>query len=116
MRAAIAPAYGDEVARLREVGHLSDADIAAATGVQRSTVGAWLRRQRRPSGIRAQRVVELSSIVERLAYVIQPSYVPVWLRKPLAALDDEAPIDLIRQGDYRRVAKLIGQLEIGSPA
>ncbi len=116
MRAVIAPAYADEVARLREVGHLSYADIAAATGVQRSTVGAWLRRQRRPSGIRAQRVVELSSIVERLAYVIQPSYVPVWLRKPLAALDDETPIDLIRQGDYRRVAKLIGQLEIGSPA
>lgn len=36
----------------------------------RSTVGTWLRRQRRPSGIRPQRVVELSSIVERLARVI----------------------------------------------
>lgn len=116
MRAAIAPAYVEEVLRLREVGHLSHADIAAGTGAQRSTVGAWLRGQRRPSGVRAERVVELSSIVERLAQVIKPTYVPVWLHKPLAALDDDKPIDIIRRGDYRRVAKLIGELEIGTLA
>lgn len=102
--------------RLREVGHLSREDIATATGAVRSTVGSWLRGERRPSGVRAERVAELSALVERLARVIEPAYVPVWLQKPLAALDDEKPLEMIRRGDYRRVAKLIGELELGALA
>ncbi len=107
----MATAFADEAVRIRETGHLSDRDIARATGAGVSTVGAWLRRTRSPRGERAERLAELSSIVERLRRVIEPTYIPVWLHKPVPALDDEKPIDVLAKGEWRRVARLISELE-----
>lgn len=71
----------------------------------------WLTGRSAPSGSRALRLVELSSIVERLARVIRPTYIPVWLNKPVELLDDDKPIERIVCGDYRAVAQLISGLE-----
>jgi transcriptional regulator with XRE-family HTH domain len=100
-----------EASYIREVGHLSDRDIARATGAGVSTVGAWMRRTRVPTGERAERLVELSAVVERLARVIEPDYIPVWLRKPIIALDDEKPLDVLASGEYRRLLRVISELE-----
>jgi transcriptional regulator with XRE-family HTH domain/RES domain-containing protein len=94
--------FAEEAARIRETGHLSDRDIARATGAGVSTVGAWLRGARSPRGERAERLAELSAIVERLARVMEPSYIPVWLQKPLSALENEKPIDLLAQASGGR--------------
>jgi hypothetical protein len=56
-------------------------------------------------------LIELSAMVERLARLMEPSYIAVWLRKPVPALGDEKPIDLIARGEYMRVAGLISALE-----
>ena len=69
--------------------------IGRATGAGVSTVGAWMRRTRGPTGERAERLAELSAVVERLARVIDPDYIPVWIRKPASALDDEKPLDVL---------------------
>jgi transcriptional regulator with XRE-family HTH domain len=90
---------------------LSDRDIARATGAASSTVRAWLAGTRTPTGDRAERLVELSALIERLARVVDPSYIPVWLRKPVPALDDDKPLDVIGRGDYRRIAALVSALE-----
>ena len=103
--------FAREASYVREVGHLSDRDIARATGAGVSTVGAWMRRTRVPTGDRAERLVELSAMVERLAGVMEPDYIPVWLHKPIGALDDEKPIDVLARGGYRRVSRLISGLE-----
>ncbi|MBI5103844.1 MAG: RES domain-containing protein [Solirubrobacterales bacterium] len=103
--------FAGEAAHIREVGHLSTADIARATGADESTVRAWLNETRSPSGERAERLVELSALVERLARVIQADYIPVWLRKPNAMLDDEKPIDLVATADYRKVSRVVAALE-----
>jgi hypothetical protein len=42
---------------------------------------------------------------------MEPDYIPVWLTKPLEALDDEKPIELMARGDYVRVARLVSSLE-----
>jgi hypothetical protein len=34
--------------------------------------------------------------------VMQPAYVPVWMRKPIPLLDDDKPLDVIADGEYRR--------------
>ncbi|MHB1640264.1 MAG: hypothetical protein ACYCUD_10575 [Candidatus Dormibacteria bacterium] len=57
-------AYAEEARYVRRVGHLSDREIAQVTG---AGLSAWLRMTRSPSGQRAQRLVELSAMVERLA-------------------------------------------------
>lgn len=112
VRSATAPSpFTREAAFVSEVGHLSDADIARATGAAASTARAWLAGTRAPTGQRAERLVELSALVERLTRVMDPSYIAVWLRKPVPALDDDKPLEVIGRGDYRRVAKLVSALE-----
>lgn len=103
--------FAREASYIREVGHLSDRDIARATGAGVSTVGAWMRRTRTPTGQRAERLAELSAVVERLGRVMDPEYIPVWVRKPIAALDGEKPLDVLARGDYRRLSRLISELE-----
>lgn len=100
-----------EAAFVNKVGRLCDRDIARATGAAPSTVRAWLAGTRTPTGERAERLVELSALIERLARVIDPSYIAVWLRKPVPALENDKPLDVIGQGDYRRVAGLVSALE-----
>ena len=34
----------------------------------------------------------------------------VWMRKPIA-LDDDKPLDVIANGDYRRVSRVVAGLE-----
>ena len=107
----MATAFASEASYIQDLGHLSAPDIARATGANETTVRAWLRDERSPSGDHAERLAELSSIVERLVRVMEPSYVPVWMRKPIPLLDEDKPLDVIAEGDYRRVSRVISGLE-----
>jgi transcriptional regulator with XRE-family HTH domain len=100
-----------EAVYVNEVAKLSDADLARATGAAKSTSRAWLNGSRSPTGERAERLIELSALVERLERLMDADYIAVWLRKPVPALDDEKPLELIGRGEYRRVARLISELE-----
>lgn len=104
-------AFADEAVLIHEVGHLSDRLIARATGAAPSTVRSWLKRTSSPTGTRAERVAELSALVNRLMRVMAPEYIPVWMTKPIEALDDEKPLDVIARGEYRRVSALVRNLE-----
>ncbi len=46
--------FANEAAHIKEIGHLSTADIARATGSDESTVRAWLKETRSPTGERAE--------------------------------------------------------------
>jgi hypothetical protein len=109
-------AFATEAARIREIGHLSVPDIARATGANETTVRAWLREERSPSGVHAERLVELGSIVERLVALIDADYAQVWMRKPIPLLDDDKPLDVIATGDYRRVSRVLAGLEASGAA
>lgn len=60
--------------------------------------------------MRAQRLIELSEMVRRLVRVLRTESIVLWLQRPVLALDDEKPIELIARGEYRRVAKLISEM------
>lgn len=100
-----------EARRVHRSACLSDRQIAAATGAKPSTVRDWLSGRSAPSGTRADRLVELAEMTDRLARVMQADYIPIWLNRPLEVLDDEKPVEVLARGDYRRVAKLIAELE-----
>jgi hypothetical protein len=57
------------------------------------------------------REVELSAILERLARVIEPEYIPVWLDTPVPALGDQKPIELVARGEWQPLRKVIAGLE-----
>lgn len=42
---------------------------------------------------------------------MENSYITVWLRRPIEALDDRKPLDLLARGDFRRVARVVSSLE-----
>jgi uncharacterized protein (DUF2384 family) len=103
-------AFADEIKRVRALG-VGTGDIAQAVGAQPSTVNAWARATRRPSGEKRTRFLELVALVDRLERVMRASYVPLWLLKPVPALDDRRPLDLISRGRYRDVSRLVTELE-----
>jgi uncharacterized protein (DUF2384 family) len=100
-----------EARRMRDVAHLSDALIAKATGARPSTVRDWFAGRSSPTGRRAERLIELSEMTDRLARVMQADYIPVWLQRPVPVLHDAKPIELLARGDYRPVAEVIAGLE-----
>ena len=101
----------EEAQRVHDVAGLSDRTIAAATGAKPSTVRGWLAGRSEPTGARAERLIELAEMIRRLARVVRPESIAVWLNRPILALDDEKPIELIARGEYRRGAKLIAEIE-----
>jgi hypothetical protein len=50
---------------------------------------------------RAERLIELA---DRLARVMEPSYIPVWISRPLAALDDDKALERLARGPGSRPA------------
>ena len=100
-----------EIARVGKLGYLTAAHLAEATGGDPSSARRWLRGTQAPSGAHAVRALELTALVERLAQLMQPTYIPVWLIKPIEGLDDRRPVDVIRTGDYRSVSRLVASLE-----
>jgi uncharacterized protein (DUF2384 family) len=101
----------EEAQRVHDVAGLTDQTIAAATGAKASTVRGWLAGRSEPTGARAERLIELAEMIKRLALVVRPESIAVWLKRPILALDDEKPIDLIARGEYKRVAKLISEIQ-----
>lgn len=104
-------AFASEAAHIAETAKLTVPDISRATGAHETTVRAWLRGGRSPSGAHAERLAELSAIVERLVRVMDAAYIPVWMRKPIPLLDDDKPLDVIAEGQYRRVSRVVTGLE-----
>jgi hypothetical protein len=102
--------FADEVRRVQRLG-LGTSDIAVAVGAQPATVNAWARATRRPIGAKRERLMELVALVDRLERVMQPRYVPLWLLKPVPALDDRRPLELLSKGRYRDVSKVVAELE-----
>ena len=107
----MAVGFAREAVRIHDVGRLSDVQIGRAVGAAPSTVRDWFAGRSSPTGTRSERVAELAEIVDRLARVIDVEYIPVWLSKPIEALDDRKPLDVIASGKARRVAQVISGLE-----
>src|SRR3989442_8015803 len=107
----MATAFAAEAIRIHDLAHLSDVQIGRAVGAAPSTVRDWFALRSSPTGKRAERIAELAEIVDRLARVLEPDYIPVWLSRPIEALGDEKPLDGIAPGRARRVAPVVPEPE-----
>lgn len=107
----VVSAFTDEAVRVHKSAHLSDRLIAEAVGAKPSTVRDWLSGRSSPTGERARRLAELAEITDRLARVVDAGYIPVWMLKPVEALDDRTPTELIAAGESRQVARFVSSLE-----
>ncbi len=60
-----------------------------------------------------RRLLEVLAVLEQLSGVMQPSAAHDWLFSPNPLLEHEKPIDLLTQGQWRRVLGLIDAIEEG---
>jgi Protein of unknown function (DUF2384) len=97
-------ALADQLIHLRERVPLSEADVMAATGADRATVGAWLEPRVAPAGEQAVRLSELVAAVERLEITTKPDAIPDWLRREVPALGGKTPLQTLAGGGYERIA------------
>jgi Protein of unknown function (DUF2384) len=64
------------------------------------------------SRLRSPQRAVLSSLALRLAHVIHPTHVLMWLTRPIPALNGDTPIERITSADDERsVARLVSGLE-----
>jgi hypothetical protein len=77
-------------------------------------VDDWLTQPRRCRSDRRQgqhraRLAQRAKLADRPAR--RTNYIPIWLNRPIEALADDKPVELLTRGDYQRAAQLMAELE-----
>ncbi len=92
---------------------LDQADLARVLDTNPRTVARWLQKQASPRPDSRERVLELLAVLEQLSGVLQPQAAHDWLFSPNPMLDHYKPVDLLREGEYRRVLGAIDAIAEG---
>jgi putative toxin-antitoxin system antitoxin component (TIGR02293 family) len=92
---------------------LDQADIARLLGTNPRTVARWLKDQTEPRPEARRRLLEVVAVLEHLSGVLQPQAAHDWLFSPNAMLDHHKPVDLLAEGEFRRVLAMIDALAEG---
>jgi hypothetical protein len=82
---------------------LDMADVALAIGTSQRTVLRWSTEGIPPRRKSADRLLELRAVLDLAVQTLPKGSVLNWLRGPVPALDYGKPLELIRDGDFRRV-------------
>jgi putative toxin-antitoxin system antitoxin component (TIGR02293 family) len=91
-------------------------DVARVLGTSPRSVARWSADGVMPRRENEERLLELKAVVDVLRDVMRDEPARLWLRSPIPALDYHKPIDLIEQGEYRRVIGAILSLAEGVTA
>lgn len=92
---------------------LDQADLARVLDANPRTVARWLHRQAAPRPDSRERVLELLAVLDQLSGVLQAQAAHDWLFSPNQMLDHYKPVDLLRDGEYRRVLGVIDAMAEG---
>jgi putative toxin-antitoxin system antitoxin component (TIGR02293 family) len=92
---------------------LDRAAVARALDTNARTVSRWLHRESEPRPEARERLLELIAVLEQLSGVLKPAPAHDWLFTPNPLLEHHKPIDLLRDGEYRRVLGAIDALAEG---
>ncbi len=84
--------------------HVIDAgDLAQITGSTPRSVNRWAHAKAMPRRDAEDRLLELKAVVNELRTVLRDEPARLWLRSPNPDLDWRKPLELIAEGEYRRV-------------
>ena len=88
---------------LIETQVIDAADVAQITGATPRSVSRWAAAKAAPRRDAEDRLLELKSVVDLLRSVLRDEPARLWLRSPNPDLDWRKPLELIADGEYRRV-------------
>lgn len=99
-----APDTLESVRYLRRHTKLTESDLADGTGANARTVRRWLAADcAEPRPAYARHIDDLRLIVGELEDSLTARGIRQWLRARSRYLDGERPIDLLRQGEFKKV-------------
>lgn len=102
--------------RLRTAAARADLDQAAVAqlvGTNPRTVARWLAEETEPRTEARRRLLEIVAVLEHLSGVLQPQAAHDWLFSPNPMLGHQKPVQILADGDFRRVLGLIDALGEG---
>ena len=85
-------------------------DIARALGTNPRTVARWLNTKTAPRPEARERLLELIVLLERLPATLKPAPARARLFSSHRSLNYHKPVDLLREGEFRRVLGAIDAL------
>ena len=103
----------DRLGQASKRAELDQADLARALDTNRRTIARWLHRESSPRPDTRERVLELLAVLNCLADVLRPEAAHDWLFSPNPLLDHHKPVELLRDGEYRRVLGAIDAIAEG---
>jgi transcriptional regulator with XRE-family HTH domain len=109
----MATIYARTLERLEQKAGLSYEDIARVVGSSPRSISRWARGDADPRSRSRDRLLETAAVVNELSSVVASDAAHVWLFTPNRFLDFDRPIDLIAEGQYRRVLAAIEALADG---
>jgi putative toxin-antitoxin system antitoxin component (TIGR02293 family) len=84
--------------------HVVDVDdLARITGVTARSVSRWTASKAAPRRQAEERLLELKAVIDLLRSVLRDERARLWLRSPNPDLDWRKPLELIAEGEYRKV-------------
>jgi uncharacterized protein (DUF2384 family) len=95
---------------------LDAADIARVLGTNVRSVNRWAAERHAPRRDSEERFLELKAVVDLLRTVVRDETARLWLRSPNPDLDWHKPLDVVAQGEYRRVLASIAAMAEGVTA
>lgn len=88
-------------------------DIAEVLDATSRSVMRWQQGEVTPRRDTVDRLLELKAVLDLAQKVMRPESVRLWLRSPIPALGYERPLDLVRNGEFRRVIASLTALAEG---
>jgi transcriptional regulator with XRE-family HTH domain len=106
--------YAKTVERLEERAGLTYEDIARVVGASPRSISRWAHGEADPRSRPRDRLLEVSAVVTELSKVLKSDAAHVWLFTPNPFLEFDRPIDLIAEGQFRRVLAAVEALADGA--
>ena len=98
---------GEVLDELLESEIIDTSDVARVAHTTPRSVARWTAAKSAPRRDNEDRLLELKAVVEQLRRVLRDDAARLWLRSPNPELEWQKPIELIADGQYRRVIAAI---------
>jgi hypothetical protein len=103
-----------DVKELCEIYQLKREELGRLTGFSLRALAEWAG-GRLPSQPARRRLQEVRRLLDALAQIVKPGYIPKWLHQPNSAFDRLTPLQVIEIGQMDRLWAMVHDLESGQP-
>lgn len=103
----------EQIVRDLQEASLTQDEVAAVVQTNIRSVQNWAGGRTKPRADARDRLLELHYIVRKLREFLTPDGVEVWLHSRNSWLDDRKPVDILAEGHFDEVLRVIAQISNG---